>query len=88
MLHDLGHGFLGAGAADIGLRARAQTFGGGGAQLDAVLGLGLGQSLGVGIGDDEVDAFEARLDHVVDGIAAGTAHAQHGDAGTQFLGLW
>ena len=79
--------FLGARAADIRLGARAQAFGGAGAQLDAALGLGLGQGLGVGVGDDEVDAFQAGLDHVVDGIAAGAAHAQHGDAGTQFLGL-
>ena len=55
------------------------------AQLDAALGLGLGQGLGVGVGDHEVDAFEARLDHVVDGVAAGAAHTQHGDSGTQFL---
>ena len=48
-------------------------------------GLGLGQSLGVGVGDDEVDAVEARLDHVVDGVAAGAAHAQHGDPGAQFF---
>ena len=74
-------------AADIGLGARAQAFGGGGAELDAALGLGLGQRLGVGVGDDELDAFELGLDHVVDGIAAGAAHAQHGDAGTQFLGF-
>ena len=87
LLHDLDHGFLGAGAADIGLGARAQTFGGGGAKLDAPFGLGLGQGLGIGVGHDEVDAFQARLDHVVDGIAAGAAHAQHRDAGTQFLGL-
>ena len=80
-------GFFGAGAADIRLGARAQAFGGGGAELDAPLGLGLGQRLGIGVGHDEVHAFEAGFDHVVDGIAAGAAHAQHGDAGTQFLGL-
>ena len=87
LLHDLGQGFFGAGPADFRLGARAQAFGGGGAQLDAAAGLGLGQGLGVGVGDHEVDAFQPGLDHVVDGIAAGAAHAQHGDAGTQFLGL-
>ena len=87
LFHDLGHGFLGAGAADFRLGARAQAFGGGGAELDAALAPGLGQGLGIGVGDDEVDAFQPRLDHVVDGIAAGAADTQHGDAGTQFPGF-
>ncbi len=39
-----------------------------------------GERLCIGIGDDEVDAFEPRLDHVVDGIAAGAADAEHDDA--------
>ena len=39
LLHDLGHGFFGAGAADFRLGARAQAFGGGGAKLDAALAL-------------------------------------------------
>ncbi len=87
MLHDLGHRFFGARAAHFRLRARAQAFGGSRAQLDARSGLGLGQGLGVGVGDDEIDAIQTGLDHVVDGVAAGAAHAQHRDAGTQFLGL-
>ena len=85
LFHDLGHGFFGARAADFRLGASAEAFGGGGAELDAAGGLGLGQGLGIGVGDHEVDAFQARFDHVVDGIAAGAAHAQHRDAGTQFF---
>ena len=38
-----------------------------------------GQRLGVGVGDDEIDALQAGLDHVVDGVAAGAADAEHGD---------
>ncbi len=72
--------FLGAGAADIGLRARAQALGDARAELNAALGPGLGQRLGIGVGDDEIDAFEFGRDHVVDRIAAGAADAEHRDA--------
>ena len=46
--------------------------------------LGLSQGLRVGVRDDELDAFELGRDHVVDGVAAGAADAEHGDSGTQF----
>ena len=75
-----------ASAADIGLGARAQAFGGLRPELDAALALGLGQGLGIGVGDDEFDPFEMGVDHVVDGVAAGAADPQHHDAGPQFLG--
>ena len=39
------------------------------------------ERLDVGVGDDEVDAFEARLDHRVDRVAAATADADHLDLG-------
>ena len=55
------------------------------AELDAAVGLGEGQLLGVGVGDDELDALEPRLDHVVDGVAAGAADAEHDDARAQLL---
>ena len=42
--------------------------------------LRLRQRLRVGVADDEIDAFEVRADHVVDGVAAGAADAEHGDA--------
>ena len=34
--------------------------------------------------DDELAADQAELDHVVDGVAAGAADAEHGDAGLEF----
>ena len=46
-------------------------------------GLRHGQRLRVGVGDDEVDALKSGGDHVVDGIAAGAADAEHGDARLQ-----
>ena len=51
--------FFGGGAADIGLRAGAETFGHLHAHLDDALGLRHGERLGVGIGDDEIDALQA-----------------------------
>ena len=54
------------------------------AQLDAAIGLGERQVLRVGVGDDELDPFEAGVDHVVDGVAAGAADAEDDDAGLQF----
>ncbi len=77
-LHDPVERVFGAGPADIGLGAGAQAF----AELDAAFGLGLGERLGVGVGDDEFDTFELGADHVVDRIAAGAAHAEHGDSRT------
>jgi hypothetical protein len=48
-------------------------------ELDVVVAERLLDRLGVGVGDQEVDALEVRLDHVVDGIAAGPADPDHGD---------
>ena len=86
LFHDLGQGFLGARTADFRLGACAKPFGGGGAKLDTPLGLGLAERLGICVGHDEVHAFKAGFDHVVDGIAASAADTQNGDAGTQFFG--
>ena len=41
------------------------------------------ERLRIGVGDDEVDADEARDDHVVDRVAAGAADAADHDAGLQ-----
>jgi hypothetical protein len=35
-----------------------------------------------GVGDQEVDALQVRLDHVVDGVAAGAADADDGNLGS------
>ena len=79
MIADFVDHLLGGGAADIGLRAGAEALGDLHAHLDDALGLRHGERLRVGVGDDEVDALEAGRDHVVDGIAAGAADAEHGD---------
>ena len=55
------------------------------AELDAPVGLGEGQLLRVGVGDDELDALQPGLDHVVDGVAAGAADAEDDDARLQLL---
>ena len=51
-----------------------------GAHLDDALGLRHGERLCVGIGDDELDALQPGRDHVVDGIAAGSADPKHDNA--------
>jgi hypothetical protein len=48
--------------------------------LNAVLAGRILERLGVRVGDDEGDALEAGLDHVVDRVAAGPADAEHGDS--------
>ena len=70
---------LGGGAADLGLRAGAEALGDGDAHLHLALGLRRHEGLAVGVGDDELAAEQAGADHVVDGIAAGAAHAEHRD---------
>ena len=85
---DLLDGFLGRGLADLGLGAGAEAFGEVDAELNAVLGARGGERLRVGVGDDELDAVEAGRDHVVDGIAAGAADADDGDARLQVDELW
>ena len=68
--------------------AGAQALGDLHAELDALFGLRERQLLGVGVGDDEFDAFQPRLDHVVDRVAAGAADAEDDDPRLQFRGAW
>ncbi len=75
MIENLINGFFRRCPADIGTGATAQTLGNGRAQLDAAVRRALRQGLGVRVGDNELDPFQAGRDHVVDGIAAGTADA-------------
>ncbi len=86
VLGDLGARFLSSGHADLGVGARAQAHGDADTQLDAGVGARELQLLRVGVGDDELNAFQARLDHVVDGIAARAADTEDDDAGLQFRG--
>ena len=81
---DLVDHFLGCGAADLRLRACAETSGRRHAHLDDVFGPRHGQCLGIRVGDDEIDALEAGIDHVVDGVTAGTADAEDGNPRLQF----
>ena len=84
LVADLVDHLLGGGAADFRLRAGAETLRHADAHLDDALRLRRGQRLGVGVRDDELAAEEAGLDHVVDGVAAGAADPEHGDARLEF----
>src|SRR5262249_19491765 len=46
-----------------------------------------GEGLCIGVGNDEVHTLQPRHDHVVDGIAAGAADAEHDDARLHFANL-
>ena len=85
---DVGHGLLGRGRADLGFGTSAKAFGHVRAHLDAALGARAHQGLRVGVGDDEFDALQAARDHVVDGVAAGAAHTEHGNARLEFGQIW
>ena len=82
---DQGDGFLGGGAANLGAGARAKALRDIGAQLDAMLGDGDIERLRVGVGDDEINTLDFGGNHVGDGVSAGPAHTDHGDARTQLL---
>jgi hypothetical protein len=72
-------------AAHFGTGAGAKTLGDVGTKLDARFRDRVVQRLRVGVGDDEVHAFDLRLDHVGDGVAARAAHADNDDTRTQFF---
>jgi hypothetical protein len=74
--------------ADIRLRAGAETLGHLGSHLDQALRLGHGQRLRVRIRYHEIHALQTSRDHVVDGVAAGTADAEHGNPGPQLANVW
>jgi hypothetical protein len=84
-LLDFLHGLFRRGAPHFRARTGAEAAGDVRPELDAVLGHRVVQRLSVGVGDDEIDAFDLGLDHVADGVAARTAHADHGDPWAQFL---
>ena len=84
MIADLFDRLFSRGAADLGLRSGAEAFRHLQTHLDDAFRARGGQRLGVGIGDDEVDPDQSRDDHVVDGVAAGSADPANHDAGLQF----
>jgi hypothetical protein len=85
---DLVEHLLGGGAADVGLRTGAETSCHRHTHLDEVFGAGArnGERLGVSVGDDEIDALEPGVDHVVDGVTARSADTDNGDPRLQFAG--
>ena len=83
MLADLRRAFFGGAHADLGMGAGAQALGHRHAELDAAVGLGELELLSVGVADDELDALQPRLDHVVDRVAAGSADSEHDDPGLE-----
>ena len=85
---DFGLAFLRRRLADFRAGAGAQALGDGLAELDAVRGLGPRQRLRVGIGDNEFNALQPGVDHVVDGITACPADAENHDARLQFVQGW
>ena len=82
---DLVVAFLGGGSPDLRMRAGAEALGDGDTELNDALRTAERQGLCVGIGTDEVHAGQPRGDHVVDGVAAGAADTENGDARLQFL---
>ena len=83
-LDDVGNlfaAFLGGVLAHVGVCARAQAFG----QFVANLHLGgrfaEGQRLLIGIDGNEIDALQAGINHAIDRIGAGAAHANDFDGG-------
>ncbi len=85
---DIGERLLGSGGANFGLRSGAETFGDVGPHLDAALGVRTRQRLSVGIGDHKFHPSKAGCDHVVDGVAARTAHTEYGDTRLEFGEIW
>jgi len=79
MIVDLVDAFARRGTANFRLRSGAETLGHRHAHLDDAVGPGHRQSLCIGIRHDEIDTFQARIDHVVDGIAATATDAEDRD---------
>ncbi len=65
--------------AHVGLAARAQP---GMAQLDDLVCGAASQGLGIGIGRDEFDPIDPAINHVLHGVTAAAAHANHLDFGS------
>jgi hypothetical protein len=78
---DLLQRLFGGGLTDLGLGSGAQPFCQGDAQLNAMLGGRSRKRLRVGVGDHELGTREPGCDHVVDGVASGTADADDCDLG-------
>ena len=80
--------FLSRGRANFGPRPRAKTLGDVRTHLDDGPCARRGKGLCVRIRSDELDAFEAALNHVVNGVAARAADANDRDARPQLRQPW
>jgi hypothetical protein len=85
VIDDLLDRFLGGTCAHGGPRACAKPLGHARAHLDAAGRLGLRERLRIGVRNHELAALKALGNHVVYGIAACPAHAEHGDARFEVL---
>ena len=83
---DVFHGRFCGITAFVGLAASAQAAA---AELDDAVGRAAGQGLRVGVGANEFHALHAAGNHVLNGVAAATAHADHLDLGAlvEFFGF-
>jgi hypothetical protein len=81
---DLVEHLFGSGAADVGLRTRAETPRGRHTHLDDALRPRGGQGLGICVGYDEIDAMESSINHVVDGVTARATDTENVDPRPQF----
>ena len=80
--------FLGGGSANFRPGTRSEPLGDANAHLDDGARARCRKSLGIGVCGDEVHAFEAAFDHVVDRVAAGAADADDRDARPQLRQSW
>ncbi|AGL27616.1 hypothetical protein J113_14900 [Mycobacterium tuberculosis CAS/NITR204] len=74
-------GVLGGLTADLRIGAGAQPAGGVAADVEFDVGIAHQQRLGVGVDRDEFHAFEALLDHSVDGVDTATTDTHDLDDG-------
>ena len=65
---------LGGASADLGVGASAESAGQLASDVELDVGIADEQRLGIGVNGDELDAFEAAVDHAIDGIASATTH--------------
>ena len=84
-LEDLVERLFGGGASDIRPRAGAEPTGDADPELDLARRGGLRQRLSVGIAGHELAPDQVRADHVVDGVSAGAADPDDGNAGLHLL---
>ena len=85
LAHHSFNAFLGGGTADIGLGTGAETLRNRRAELNLARCKRMRQRLAIGVRHQEINAVKIGTDHVVDGIAAGTADTDHGDTRAKFL---